>query len=995
MAANQVASAEGAPLGAAHSDCAFFPPDEFVPPRIVPASVALLLASALSLSLVAYVAFTYYKYKRLRRHPNSLILARALADGVLAFHFVLSALQSLIVKSTTPLSGTFICTTFSFVTQTTVITSELMSFCLVFDLILGLQNPFTDYAVNTRRYHWVSLALAAADGFALVGINEAGSVCILGDNNPLNVCWINWLKAQDDFVNPYTTMFFYVPLVSLNVANLVILLWPARRRLARGLPATSAARLEVYSTALVATAYFLGYYVLLSPLYYYLFQAGTNPNGVALTLFAALIGLRGAVTAGIWISTNDVEGARRYAIRRQRRKNRDLDVYDDDDNLMPQLYRALREEVMFYTALGVMRATENATMLVRSNAMPRSFVELNLPRSSERLKSWSLSALLCFQCNARNRRRQQRRVRRHHRAGGSSRSSGMVRRASHSTGNASDTLTDGGEDMVQYGSSAVMDTTANSSLHATLLGEGPGGMQRTFASSQTPSVALGGVGVHGMSDVALSRARDSRRWSIDEDASWNAGAAVAGTFKLVDFEPMVFHRVRRVLGVDDTEYMQSISQLTGGHINEGGRSGAFMFYSVDKQYIVKTVDKTECDTLRQMADSYADFLHANPNSLLTRFMGCYCITMYSQDVYFIVMRNILATKMKVHDLYDLKGSTVNRNARPPRKGKLAYCRHCEAPFRVGVQAKTCKKRPGRAHEPWRVLKDNDLNYKLRLGKKTMVIASQLRQDADWLRRHNVMDYSLLVGVHRARFKLNPVPSGGAPGAPRPITRVGDGGEARGGRRRPERSKLSQERPSDAFAGSQGEFEAKHASSASSVDDPLSPDSRGSGGAGALQPLRTSPLRTTEVAVEVGTPAVSVSDAVPGEHGSKDDSGAVVERSGGAIGADGDGGDAAAPATAWSESTEAGSGDGSSPSDGGGSFARSLSASRRTVSDSGSLRYVEDSGAGASSVRRRQHKSRDRDRTDCVLHQYNGGMRAEVVEGPEIYFLGIVDMLKRW
>ena len=76
------------------------------------------------------------------------------------------------------------------------------------------------------------------------------------------------------------------------------------------------------------------------------------------------------------------------------------------------------------------------------------------------------------------------------------------------------------------------------------------------------------------------------------------------------------------------------------------------------------------------------------------------------------------------------------------------------------------------HAPSLVLKDNDLNYKLRLrDDDAKKMAKQLRADANLLRKLGVMDYSLLLGIRTVEYDVfrpqlvPPAEPAAAPAAP--------------------------------------------------------------------------------------------------------------------------------------------------------------------------------------------------------------------------------------
>ena len=110
-----------------------------------------------------------------------------------------------------------------------------------------------------------------------------------------------------------------------------------------------------------------------------------------------------------------------------------------------------------------------------------------------------------------------------------------------------------------------------------------------------------------------------------------------------------------------------------------------------------------------------------PASLLAKYLGVYEARIpgarHAQIV--IVMANVLAKAgdLVVHELYDLKGSYVDRRAVTSDPGSFSGIR-----------------------------KDQDLRRLFHLGKPREAMMAQLKVDVGFLSANNLMDYSLLVGV---------------------------------------------------------------------------------------------------------------------------------------------------------------------------------------------------------------------------------------------------------
>ena len=62
-------------------------------------------------------------------------------------------------------------------------------------------------------------------------------------------------------------------------------------------------------------------------------------------------------------------------------------------------------------------------------------------------------------------------------------------------------------------------------------------------------------------------------------------------------------------------------------------------------------------------------------TLLPHYLGLYRLTVNNAETYWIVMRNILSSSVKVHRKFDLKGSTVDRAASHKEKVYVLVMSH--------------------------------------------------------------------------------------------------------------------------------------------------------------------------------------------------------------------------------------------------------------------------------------------------------------------------------
>jgi hypothetical protein len=111
----------------------------------------------------------------------------------------------------------------------------------------------------------------------------------------------------------------------------------------------------------------------------------------------------------------------------------------------------------------------------------------------------------------------------------------------------------------------------------------------------------------------------------------------------------------------------------------------------------------------------------NPNTLITKFLGMYRVKLYHlrRNVKFVVMKSVYDTDKHLHQVFDVKGSSTGRDAKP-----------------------------GEA-----VKKDNDVRRSLPDGAFVLEdslrdrLRMQVERDCQWLKAMKIMDYSMLSGVH--------------------------------------------------------------------------------------------------------------------------------------------------------------------------------------------------------------------------------------------------------
>lgn len=198
-------------------------------------------------------------------------------------------------------------------------------------------------------------------------------------------------------------------------------------------------------------------------------------------------------------------------------------------------------------------------------------------------------------------------------------------------------------------------------------------------------------------------------------------------FKIKDYCPNVFRNIREQFGIDQYEYLASLTSYEPEAEQQEGVSGSSsssgLFVSCDRKFVIKVIDSEAVAEIHSILKQYHEYVvKTNGKTLLPQYLGLYRITVDGNETYLLVMRNIFSGKYNIHKKYDLKGSTIQRQASEKEKSK-------DLP----------------------TLKDNDFledNSKLILpAEAKKQIMCLLKNDTEFLTKLHLMDYSLLVGIH--------------------------------------------------------------------------------------------------------------------------------------------------------------------------------------------------------------------------------------------------------
>jgi hypothetical protein len=215
--------------------------------------------------------------------------------------------------------------------------------------------------------------------------------------------------------------------------------------------------------------------------------------------------------------------------------------------------------------------------------------------------------------------------------------------------------------------------------------------------------------------------------------------------RFVELGPKIFENLRKLHNVsaESITNLFSVRNLHAGRLKvklQSGKGGAFFITPIEGNYLIKSITAEEYDVMGSILfDYYIHFANC-PSTYINPIYGCYALRLSDTEeiepMYFVLMKNVLEidknllpANAEIH-CFDIKGSTAGRQT----------LEHPEKLFEPNVYRRFRNI----------VLKDSDFfeTYKtlLLLPLQASKIISELTNDSILFRRHDLIDYSLLLYI---------------------------------------------------------------------------------------------------------------------------------------------------------------------------------------------------------------------------------------------------------
>ncbi|KAJ9596709.1 hypothetical protein L9F63_012267, partial [Diploptera punctata] len=238
--------------------------------------------------------------------------------------------------------------------------------------------------------------------------------------------------------------------------------------------------------------------------------------------------------------------------------------------------------------------------------------------------------------------------------------------------------------------------------------------------------AVGGLASKPERDLLMQDFMTVETTNFPSEGSNHTPAHHYSEFRFRTYAPIAFRYFRDLFGIQPDDFLVKLCNEARAPLRElsnPGASGSIFYLTEDDEFIIKTVQHKEGEFLQKLLPGYYMNLNQNPRTLLPKFFGLYCYQCNSKNVRLIAMNNLLPSAVKLHQKYDLKGSTYKRKASKSERQK---------------SSPTFKDLDFIDHHPEGIGLESDTYAAL---------IKTIQRDCRVLESFKIMDYSLLVGIH--------------------------------------------------------------------------------------------------------------------------------------------------------------------------------------------------------------------------------------------------------
>ena len=138
----------------------------------------------------------------------------------------------------------------------------------------------------------------------------------------------------------------------------------------------------------------------------------------------------------------------------------------------------------------------------------------------------------------------------------------------------------------------------------------------------------------------------------------------------------MFAEIKKLDGIGPADILKSLNtDVNRDSIfkakESAGKSGSFFFFSYDRKFLIKTMNDGELSIFRKALPTYLLHCRENRNNLIARIYGVFTVQMEDiAPVHLFLMANCAQSGKDIVNVFDLKGSMINREEKDYNAGTL-------------------------------------------------------------------------------------------------------------------------------------------------------------------------------------------------------------------------------------------------------------------------------------------------------------------------------------